>query len=49
MITTILTLAKLGIDIFLKDFGYLILKSAIRQHTFPTIRVDSIKNLLKYD
>ena len=43
MITTILTFAKLGNEIFLKDFHYLTLKS-----TFPTFRVDSIKNLMIY-
>ena len=48
MITKILTFAKLGNEIFLKDSRYLILKSAIFQHTFPIIRADSTKKLMKY-
>ena len=49
MIATILTIAKLGNGIFLKDFWYLVLKSAIFQPTFPTIRIDSFKTSMKYD
>ena len=32
----------------MKDFWFLVLESAIFQPTFPSIRVDVIKNLMKY-